>query len=192
MKKITTICTALTIKGIIILFVLLQMAGCASNKMSTIVGGDYDEDKDVTSYFVLPLGQVSIPGRWEKTRYDKVSRQQFFTNQDSIIIALAFGRFDSYEFNTKGALKGYDFIKAFYEWEAEYFESKGLERQLLESDSTKKYMVYRFYGQNYDTYFLIGERFGNVSNFSINATNKWPEKDKILFLKRLFLSSEKE
>jgi len=192
MKKITTICKALTIKGIIILFVLLQMAGCASNKMSTIVGGDYDEDKDVTSYFVLPLGQVSIPGRWKKNRYDKVSRQQFFTNQDSIIIALAFGRFDSYEFNTKGALKGYDFIKAFYEWEAEYFESKGLERQLLESDSTKKYMVYRFYGQNYDTYFLIGERFGNVSNFSINATNKWPEKDKILFLKRLFLSSEKE
>ena len=192
MKKITTICTALTIKGIIILFVLLQMAGCASNKMSTIVGGDYDEDKDVTSYFVLPLGQVSIPGRWKKNRYDKVSRQQFFTNQDSIIIALAFGRFDRYEFNTKGALKGYDFIKAFYEWEAEYFESKGLERQLLESDSTKKYMVYRFYGQNYDTYFLIGERFGNVSNFSINATNKWPEKDKILFLKRLFLSSEKE
>jgi len=80
---------------------LLILYGCASQSVSTIVGCDYDESKNQTTYFVLPFGSVSIHGKWEKTHYNNVSGQQFFTNGDSISIAIAFNRFDKYEFNAE-------------------------------------------------------------------------------------------
>ena len=86
--------------------------------------------------FCYSLWFSNFPGHWEKTSYNSISRQQFFRNQDSVIIAISFGRFDKYEFNMNGAEAGYNFIKAFYEWDSKYFvESHGLKRQVLESDS---------------------------------------------------------
>lgn len=47
-----------------------------------------------------------------------------------------------------GAEAGYNFIKAFYEWDSKYFvESHGLKRQVLESDSINHFMIYRIFGQ---------------------------------------------
>lgn len=59
-----------------------MMAGCVSSYTSTIVGGNYDAKKNATDYFVLPFGQVSIPGKWEKWAYNPSARQQFFINED--------------------------------------------------------------------------------------------------------------
>ena len=55
-------------------------------------------------------------------------------------------------------------------------------------------MIYRIYGEiekgKFDTYFLVGERNGFVSNYSIMDTDKWTEKYKIDFLKRLFVTEK--
>jgi len=176
----------------LILIMILILTGCASQRVSTIVGCDYDESKNQTDYFVLPFGSVSIPGKWEKTNYNNVSGQQFFTNSDSIRIAIAFNRFDKYEFNAGGAKKGYDFVKAFYEWDSKFFvDSYGLQRNIIENDSINNYILYQIYGltngAKFDTYFLVGEKNGNVNNLSIMTTDKWTEDKKTDFLKRLYI-----
>ena len=179
------------------LTISIVLTGCATQSTSTIVGGEYSETKNITDYFVLPYGSVSLPGKWEKTSYNEISKQQFFRNQDSIKIALAFERYNSYQFNTDGTHTGFSFVRAYYEWDSKYFmDSFGLNRQTIESDSAANFMIYRIYGQagqgEFDTYFLIGEKNGNISNFSISITHKWNEGEKVKFLKSLYLIAKNE
>ena len=183
------------IKTFILFAMTILLTNCANQITSTIVGGNYNETKNETDYFVVPYGSVTLPGRWDKTNYNTISRQQFFRNQDSVIIAIAFGRFDKYEFNMNGSETGYNFVKAFYKWDSKYFvESHGLKRQVIESDSNNHFMVYRIFGkmekENFDTYFLIGEKNGNISNFSISDMDKWTESEKINFLKNIYLTEK--
>lgn len=185
MKKDKTYYMTLAMKAFHVLAIMALLTGCFSQRTTSIVGGDYDAAKDATDYFVLPYGQASLPGKWEKCGYNKESSQQFFKNRDSVIVAVSFTRYDKYEFNKDGALKGIDFVKAFYEWDSKYFESNGYNRQILETDLTNQYIIYRIYGEKANTYFLIREKNGYVSNFSVNYTNKWTESEKIQFLKSL-------
>jgi hypothetical protein len=183
------------IKTFILLAMTILLTNCATQRTSTLVGGNYNETKNETDYFVVPYGSATLPGKWEKTNYNTISRQQFFRNQDSVIIAIAFGRFDKYEFNMNGSQTGYDFVKAYYEWDSKYFvDSHGLKREIIESDSSNHFMVYRIFGQiekgEFDTYFLIGEKNGNISNFSISDTDKWTESEKTIFLKNIFLTEK--
>lgn len=176
---------------------IMLWISCASQQVSVIEGATYDEGEDQTEYFVLPYGTVKIPGKWDKTRYNGVSRQQFFSNADSIEIALAFVPYDKYPFNVDGSQKGFDFVKAFYEWDSKYFiETYGLNRQIVAEDSLNQYIIWRLYGtknqEQYDSYFLFGEKNGNVSNFSVMATDQWQEPFKVKFLRDLYFSRNKE
>ena len=160
--------------------------GCFSQRTSTIVGGGYDAAKDATNYLVFPYGEVSLPGKWEKCGYNKEACQQFFRNRDSVIVAISFAQYNRYEFNKDGAFKGNDFVKAFYEWDSKYFVSNGFNRIILETDMTKQSIIYRIFGDKVNTYFLVREKDGHVSNISIHYTDKWSESEKIQFLKSLF------
>ena len=184
-------------KTFLFLTMIILLTNCATQSTSTIVGGEYNKTKDETEYFVFPYGSVVIPGKWEKAKYNTTSKQQYFTNQDSLIIAIAFSRYNKYEFNVDGSRKGFNFVKAYYEWDSQYFiDSHGLKRQSLVNDSTNTFMIYRIYGQTekgkFDTYFLIGEKNGNISNYSISSTGKWRDGEKINFLKKLFLTENKK
>ena len=164
---------------------------CNPKTGSTLQGDDYDAASNATRYFVLPMGQVSMPGRWTKTHYNNSSHQQFFADADSVKIAIAFNRYDKYAYNPKGQLKGFAFVKGFYEWDATYFEQLGLRQQLISSDSAAGYLIWRLTGTQqgavYDSWFLFGEKQGNVSNFSIMKTDAWTDEQKQAFLKQLFL-----
>ena len=174
-------------KMVLSLLFVFSLMCCVSQKATTIVGGEYDAKKDVTEYFVFPYGSVSLPGKWNKTDYNTESKQQFFTNKDSVVVAIVFGRSKSYEFNKDGSLKGNDFLNSFK-------ESHGLDWKILETDNINNYMIYRIYGitdeSKFDSYFLMGEKNGSVSNFSVYNTNKWSESDKIIFLKNLYLQNK--
>ena len=177
------------------LFFVFALVCCVSQKESIIVGGEYDAKKDATEYFVFPYGSVSLPGKWDKVSYNAESKQQFFTNKDSIIVAIAFGRSKSYEFNKDGSLKGFDFLKSFQEWDSKYFkESNALDWKILETDNINNYLIYRIYGikdeSKFDSYFLMAEKNGSVSSFSVYTTNRWSESEKIMFLKNLFLQNK--
>ncbi|MBR5971275.1 MAG: hypothetical protein IK017_01310 [Paludibacteraceae bacterium] len=178
----------------LLLLAIVFLAGCRTSSpsryCSTIVGGKYEESKDSTSYFVLPYGSVMIPGKWKKTSYNNVSRQQFFMNSDSVTLSVVFSRFNGYEFNLDGAKTGYDFVKACYEWETDYFEKiHGLKHMIIEEDKEKHYMIFRVYDAsdkaNVNTYFLLGEKNGNVSYFSLSRAEKWTEERRLEFLRGL-------
>ncbi|MDL2297364.1 hypothetical protein LJC68_10015, partial [Bacteroidales bacterium OttesenSCG-928-B11] len=173
------------------------LSACKTQYVSTIVGGDYDKSKNQTDYFVLPYGSVSIPGKWEKTNYNSVSRQQFFQNTDSIIIAVSFGPCNKYEFNRDNSKKGFDFVTAFYEWDSEYFESNyRLNREKIESNEKENFIIWRVFGENnniyWDTYFLFGEKNGYANSFSIMKTDKWTKEEKMYFLKKIYLNNNSE
>ena len=174
--------------GLLLISVLVSSCMSLGNAaQSTIVGGEYKADKNITEYFVLPYGEVSLPGKWEKWQYDANARQQFFKNEDSVIIAIAFGPANKYEFNRNGLLKEYDFVKAYYDWESDYFVKLGYEAKIIETDQSNNYIIWRLWGQKYDTYFLFGERNGRVSNYSVHIADKWTEEEKLKFLKSIYL-----
>jgi hypothetical protein len=60
---------------------------------------------------------------------------------------------------------------------------------MIETNDDSQYILYRIYGDTADTYFLVGIKGdGNVTNLSVNITDKWTKEEKILFLKNLFLA----
>ncbi|MDR1113030.1 MAG: hypothetical protein LBL18_04640 [Bacteroidales bacterium] len=143
---------------------------------------------------VFPYGAVAIPGKWKRTIYNSAARQQFFDNSDSITIAIAFGQYTKFEFNKNGSKKGYDFVKAFYEWDSEYFSTTyNLDIELIEADSINNLIIWRVYGNYNDsywnTYFLFGEKNGFVKNFAIMSAKKWTIEQKIDFLKNMYLQN---
>ena len=120
------------------LFVLLLVSVLVSAFMpleavaqSTIVGAEYKPDKNITEYYVFPYGEVALPGKWEKWQYNANARQQFFINDESVLIAISFGAVNDYDFNKKGTLKGYDFVKAYYDWELNIFLLQASKVRLL-------------------------------------------------------------
>jgi hypothetical protein len=180
------------------LFVAILILGsCASTQnkgTSAIIGGEYSEENNSTSYFVVPGGRVDIPGKWKKTKYDAVSKHQFFTNIDSLSIAIGLTQFNKYEFNFDGSKKGNDFVDAFYDWESGFMVEQGLDTEIIETDRENNFIIYRLYGEiekgKFDTFFLVGTKEENVSNFSMTKTNKWSESRQIDFLKKLFLTAQ--
>jgi hypothetical protein len=80
----------------------------------------------------------------EKTTYNQVAKQQFFRNSDSIIISIAFEPYDKYEFNTPNPKKGFEFVKAFYDWSSDFFVNNyHLNKELVESNE----MIILLYGE---------------------------------------------
>ena len=174
------------------IIVALLLTSCTTQKrVSTIVGGDYNKQKDVTEYFVFPFGSTALPGKWEKEDYDSGSKQQFFKNDEKISIAIAFMPIGNFEFNTDKSKTGYEFVKAYNQWESEYYSKKyKFNVEILETDENRHFIISRFYGEaeniEYDTYFLFGEKNENASNFSISVTDKWTKEQKIATLKAMF------
>jgi len=174
--------------------IMITLISCTTQKISTIAGSDYDKEKNKTSYFVLPLGSTAIPGEWVRTNYNKVSNQQFFKNGEGISIAIAFTPITGYDFNKDHSKKGFEFTKAFYAWDAGYFEqTHHLQQEKIEENENLNYIIWRVSGisnsANFDTYFLFGEKNGHANSFSITQTDKWTKEQKINFLKELYLQN---
>jgi hypothetical protein len=144
---------------------------------------------------VFPYGFVSIPNQWERTNYNSVSRQQFFKNEEGIIIAISFVPYNKYEFNADNSKKEFTFVKAFYEWDSQYFVNTfGLQQDLIEENETNNYIIWRIYGDynnsQWNTYFLFGEKNGIANNYSIMKTDEWTTEQKLEFLKGIYLGKK--
>lgn len=176
----------------LIIFQLITVASLAQ-KTTVTEGVYYNKKKNCTNYFVMPYGTVSIPGKWEKGRQSSVSYQQYFKNEkDSVTIAISFGSYKSFGFNLKGNLKGFDFVKKYYEWDSQYLTNNtGLQREIIKEDSLNNYIIWQLRGNTHgvdvDQLFLFGIKNKNISDFMIN-TQKWNIDTKVSFLENLFLS----
>lgn len=171
--------------GLIVLAVFI-LSSCASSYQSTIVGGDYDKNKNITIYFVLPLGSVELPGEWTKKNYLASSHQQYFLNKDSTLISIAFLSADKFSFY-KPELKGFELIDAYYNWESEYFkEAFKYEIEKLEENKDKQYIIWRVFSDNSDNVFFFGNKNEIVNSYSIQVT-KMSKTESVDFLKKLFV-----
>jgi len=177
------------------LSVVFFLGGCASRTTSTIVACDYDKKHDQTNYTIFPYGSVSIPGKWKRTTYNRAGRQQFFENEHNVVLGVSFGPCNRYEFNADNSKKGFDFVKAFYDWESQYFANDyGMAVEIIEKNESEKYITWRIFGEYnntpWDAYFIFGEKNGMARNFSIMETDKWTREQKLDFLKDLYLNGE--
>ena len=173
----------------LLLILCIYLIGCASHRVNTLESTKYDQQKNQTEYLLFPFGSVILPGKWEKTRYNTVSLQQFFTNQDSVELSIALNDYTKFEFNQDGSKKGFDFLNAYYEWETNYRKSlNGLNSRIIESDKQKNYMIFQLFGQNKENninvFYLIKMPKNILNTISISSA-KWDDDKKISFLRGL-------
>lgn len=176
------------IKFVIIITVLVSFYSCSitGTSTSTIVSTSYDKDKNLTTHTVFPYGTIDIPNKWGKINYISSSRQYILMNEDSIQLFISFSAIDKYEFNNDKSLQGYDFLKAFYKWDADYFNKEfTLKNEIIEENQTSKYIIYKIFGEKVNSIFLVHEKDGFITNLSIQINNKWSEHQEIDFLKSL-------
>jgi hypothetical protein len=174
-----------------LLVIVVSAYGCfPPSATNTITGGKYEPKTNTTDYFVFPLGSVSLPGRWIKERHFSPAGQQWFSNKDSIKVAIAFMPCDKYEFY-KPDLKDQQFLVKFYEWESSFYSKQmKTESKIIESDSTKNYIIWELFdNKNIDTYFLFGFNKCAVHNYSISGY-KWEANEKIDLLRALYLNKK--
>lgn len=183
MRKIMAMAVTLLLWG------TAALTGCISQKgITMVVSCEYNAEENTTDYMVVPFGKVSIPGKWERGRYLSNSHQQFFKNQDSTSIAISMALTDSYEFNHSGTLKGYDFAKAFYDWESEYLEKQKMMCGIEESDKENGYIIYKVTAEDdHERYFLYGERRGVAHNYLVSIPGKWDRDQTVKFLRDMFV-----
>ena len=174
---------------------LFVMAGCAQKMTSTLTSSNYDKKTNATSYTVLPYGSATLPGAWTKVRYVASARQQFFRNNDSVTVSLAFGPADKFEFS-KEELTGFPFVKEYYEWESLYMEkSLGQKVSLVVTDSINKYLIARVYSDKVNEYQLFGARdcgckSGAFQHYTITG-GKLSNDEKVKFLQDIYLAKNK-
>lgn len=163
----------------------------AQKPYSTITSFYYNKRKDQSEYSVLPFGQISLPGKWKKEQFDKVSKQQrFIKSDDSLWLSVLFARCDRFEFNHDASQTGFAFVKAYYDWEKNFFTQTGeLKAEIIEQDSARAYLIWHLYGvakkQEVDCYFLYRDNNCRVSNFYLEYAQKLNASARISFLKSL-------
>lgn len=103
----------MNLKVLMIILIVLNL-GCSSSRTSIIVSDSYDKATDKTTLGLIPYGNIEIQGKCTKTRYNEVSRQHFFVNNDSIAIAITKAPKEKYPFYEEN-LTDEEFTEKFYQ-----------------------------------------------------------------------------
>lgn len=165
--------------------------GCiSSNHPSRITSLSYDKRKDATQFLHFPHGSVSLPGKWKEQRYNASSGQHFFVNEDSVVVAVAIGPWNKYEFYTP-QLDEAAFIDKYYEWDSQYLTDKFHgQRAILKRDSSRNYLLWRLWTDSaINSYFLFGVRHKTAYSIHV-STEKWSENQKVEFLESVYLAAQ--
>jgi hypothetical protein len=171
-------------------FLIIALYSFNSAAQSMIFSTTYDKKKDQTVQVMLPHGNIGIPGQWEKTSYNQVSKQHFFKNGDSTILSVSKNPANKYPF-FKAAFSDQQLVSEFVKWDSEYWQQQGLTIKVLKDESEKGFIVWqakadKAYATN--TIFVFGCKKGFVYGFS--ATSKsWSEEKMQEFLTELFKSN---
>lgn len=167
------------------LFIIL-LTSCKTTKKSTIVSDSYDEKKNQTTLTLLPYGNIVIPDKWTKTSYNKVSRQHFFTNNDSTTVALTKNPKDKYPFYRTNQTDS-EFVAEFVKWDGDFLERQGLTVTTIDNQSNKGYILWQVISveKKVNTIFLFGSKNGLAYNFS-GSSKTWTETKIRDFLVQLY------
>ena len=135
---------------------------------------------------IFPYGEVKVPGKWTKTRYNTVSHQYFFKGPDSVTLAIDLNKWNQYEFYNETVTLD-NFVKTFFEWEASYMrEQTGGEIKVLKEDKEKNFIIWSIKKQpDIDSYFLFGLKAKTSFNLYVTSA-KWSEETKIELLEKVY------
>lgn len=166
------------------LIIALILVGCGTTKQtSTLHGDSYDETADKTTYILVPYGNVEIPGKWKRTTYNQVSRQQFFTDSDSSTIAIAKNPKERYPFYLE-TKSDYELVTDFFKWDSEYWEKQGYKVIKIEENETENFIIWQIAGDKVNNIFLFGLKNNLITNYMVSS--KWTDKEKIEFVTNLY------
>jgi len=162
-------------------------SACSSSRTSTLVADSYDATTDRTVLTVVPYGNISLPGQWEKTSYNDVSRQHFFSNGDSTTVAVAKQPKEKYPFHTVGQ-DDTQFVAAFHNWDADYWRKQGMVTTVVEDRSLDGFIVWHVAGLRANTTFLFGSKNNYAYNLSV-STRRWDDPQVKKFLLDLYAAN---
>ncbi len=152
-----------------------------------IVGANYHEDRNETVLTMIPYGGFSIPDKWTKTSYNRVSKQHYFQNSDSTTIALAKNPKDSYPFYNK-SLSDQDYLREFAKWESTYFKEQfSATVDIIDDQSGKGHMIWKatLPSEGHTTIYVYGVKKDFTYNIS-GYSKTWSEQKIQDFLLKLF------
>lgn len=172
--------------NISIVLLLVALAACKTTQPSMIIADSYDEKQNQTTLTLMPYGNIVFPGKWTKTSYNPISRQHFFTNNDSTTIAVTKNPKDKYPFH-KTSQTDSEFVTEFVKWDAEYWEKQDLTITTVDEKSEKAYILWQAKSdeKNVNTIFLYGSKNGLAYNLS-GTSKTWEETQIKDFLVQLF------
>lgn len=168
----------------------IVIASYSQRRISTIESFDYIKRKKITVYTIFPYGTVSLPGKWKKGK--QYGWQQYAYNDSIGEIAIIMAPNDKINFNHDGAKKNYEFAKAYYEWESNYFkDTVGVHTELIEKDSINNFIIFRIWldEKNINTIMLVGGKEKLARNIAFYSSKYLSQSEKILFLKKLYYNS---
>lgn len=175
--------------NIVIGLLILVLTSCKTTQTSMIIADNYDEKKNQTTLTLLPYGNIVLPNKWTKTNYNQVSKQHFFTNNDSTTVAVTKNSKDKYPF-FKTEQSDSEFVTDFVKWDAEYWEKLGLTVTTVDNQSKEGYILWQAKNdeKNVNTIFLFGSKNGLAYNFS-GTSKSWSETKIKDFLVQLFIDN---
>jgi len=137
----------------------------------------------------FPYGSLSLPGQWTKTVFNQNSGQQNFKNKDSLSTALLINRASGYPFYTK-AMTSNQFVKAMYEWDANYLtvQINGFSK-IIKQDTVNHFIVWQITADN-DKYHIDNINLFGCENglvFTVMApSKKLTFEQKVDFIQTVF------
>ncbi|GGH61361.1 hypothetical protein HNQ91_001049 [Filimonas zeae] len=169
--------------------VLAVTPACKTAQTSTINSVHYDEQKNNTVLILLPYGNITLPGKWKDQGENSVSRQHYFSNEDSTTnIAVTKNPRRFYPFNQKQD-SDQEFTHHFVAWDTAYFHETGRPTQIItDSSATTGFVLFDVshpQSQSPKTTFLYGTKNGICYNLSGNS-RKLTQAEFQAFLIRLF------
>jgi hypothetical protein len=181
--------TIMKIKSIIMItgFLVLTLISCNTTQTSMIVADNYDIKQNQTTLTLLPYGNIVFPNKWNKTSYNNVSKQHFFTNNDSTTIAVAKSPREKYPFY-KSSQTDKEFVSEFVKWDAEYWKNQGLTVKTISDKSDNGFIVWQVTDEKkkkVNTIFIFGSKNNFAYNFS-GTSQKWTDDNIQQFLTKLY------
>jgi hypothetical protein len=161
----------------------------APKAISIIESNHYDAKTNQTTFVKIPFGNISIPGKWTKISYNRVSRQHNFMNADSILTAVSINKASSYTFY-KPNLTSNEIVKEYYEWDSKFLADtiKG-NRTVIKQDTVNHYILWQLTADNekhrLNNHFLFGCENGILFTVYI-STEKWTNQQKVAFLETVY------
>lgn len=173
---------------IISTFLILLFVSCGTTKQTSILHGDsYDETTGKTTYILVPYGNVEIKGKWKRTNYNQISRQQFFTNNDSATIAIAKNYKEKYPFYSENK-QDFELVNDFYKWDSEYYSKQGYKVEILEENKIENYIIWQITSEKADNVFLFGLQNNLIINYMVSSN--WKIKEKLDFLSDMYRGNQ--